>query len=304
MRTAGSSLQMEPSRPKSSSRACGPPSARISSSRPVPGLLEPRFGSGRDRNLRGPVGPDSTQLAPGPGRGHSHREHLGQQRDNRQEPLPYRSRRGSIRPRHRSLCDGRGRPIGINHRRGLRRPLPDRRKRPASGRIPRVGDGGPLHRDSYSITQDVDVAKLVTDRQAMTSCGWLLRKLASRFGGSRSRSPNQWRASSVRCRALPSYPEKALSFIAAAPRSSASSARGWPTHRMPSPRHSTQHRHFGRSRFHARSPGRRRHLRHARHRPPVGPWPHNSRLRHDRTHPHQRPGTHANTWAFARKQST
>ncbi len=34
---------------------------------------------------------------------------------------------------------------------------------------PRVGDGLPIRRDSYTITQDVDVAKLLTDRRTMTS---------------------------------------------------------------------------------------------------------------------------------------
>ena len=34
---------------------------------------------------------------------------------------------------------------------------------------PRVGDGLPVRRDSYAITQDVDVAKLHTDRRVMTS---------------------------------------------------------------------------------------------------------------------------------------
>ncbi len=36
---------------------------------------------------------------------------------------------------------------------------------------PRVGDSQAVRRDSYTITQDVDVAKLQTDRQAMTSWG-------------------------------------------------------------------------------------------------------------------------------------
>ncbi len=34
---------------------------------------------------------------------------------------------------------------------------------------PRVGDGQSFHRDSYFITHDVDVAKLLTDRRVMTS---------------------------------------------------------------------------------------------------------------------------------------
>ena len=34
---------------------------------------------------------------------------------------------------------------------------------------PRVGDGQPIRRDSYTITQDVDVAKLLTDRRVTTS---------------------------------------------------------------------------------------------------------------------------------------
>ena len=34
---------------------------------------------------------------------------------------------------------------------------------------PRVGDGRPIRRDSYAISQDVDVAKLLADRRVMTS---------------------------------------------------------------------------------------------------------------------------------------
>src|SRR5262249_50187337 len=34
---------------------------------------------------------------------------------------------------------------------------------------PRVGDGQPIRRESYTITQDVDVARLATDRRVMTS---------------------------------------------------------------------------------------------------------------------------------------
>jgi NAD+ synthase (glutamine-hydrolysing) len=37
------------------------------------------------------------------------------------------------------------------------------------GESSRVGDGLPIRRDSYTITQDVDVAKLLTDRRTMTS---------------------------------------------------------------------------------------------------------------------------------------
>src|SRR5262249_53902159 len=34
---------------------------------------------------------------------------------------------------------------------------------------PRVGDGGPIHRESYTITRDLDIARLRTDRRVMTS---------------------------------------------------------------------------------------------------------------------------------------
>ncbi|WP_406693795.1 NAD(+) synthase [Singulisphaera sp. Ch08] len=37
------------------------------------------------------------------------------------------------------------------------------------GESPRVGDGGPIHRGSYFLTQDVDIEKLKTDRRSTTS---------------------------------------------------------------------------------------------------------------------------------------
>jgi len=43
---------------------------------------------------------------------------------------------------------------------------------------PRVGDGGSIHRDSYFITQDVDVEKLGTDRRSTTSFDDCLKYLA------------------------------------------------------------------------------------------------------------------------------
>ena len=55
---------------------------------------------------------------------------------------------------------------------------------------PRVGDGQPIRRDSYTITQDVDVAKLLTDRRVTTSFddGSACVKPFRRF---RSRSPRR-----------------------------------------------------------------------------------------------------------------
>ena len=58
---------------------------------------------------------------------------------------------------------------------------------------PRVGDGQPIRRDSYTITHDVDVAKLLTDRRVTTSFddGSSLVKPFRRF---RSRWPRPWTA--------------------------------------------------------------------------------------------------------------
>ena len=71
--------------------------------------------------------------------GHGRGDHLaqpfGQQRDDRQEPVSHRSRRGSVGPDDLRLCDGRQRAVRIHHRRRLRRPLPDRRERPSAGRV-------------------------------------------------------------------------------------------------------------------------------------------------------------------------
>ena len=59
---------------------------------------------------------------------------------------------------------------------------------------PRVGDGQPIRRDSYAITQDVDVAKLLTDRRVTTSFddGSVVREARSAAFPSSLAAP--WRA--------------------------------------------------------------------------------------------------------------
>ena len=79
-----------------------------------------------------PVPPSSLS---GDGRGDDLAQPFGQQRDDRQEPVSHRSRRGPIGPHDRRLCDGRQRAVRIDDRRRLRRPLPDRRERPSAGRV-------------------------------------------------------------------------------------------------------------------------------------------------------------------------
>ena len=59
--------------PKSSWMPCEPRSAPIFFSRPRTRARRSRLGAGRDRDLRGSLGPDSTELASGTGRGHGHR---------------------------------------------------------------------------------------------------------------------------------------------------------------------------------------------------------------------------------------
>jgi NAD+ synthase (glutamine-hydrolysing) len=44
---------------------------------------------------------------------------------------------------------------------------------------PRVGDGGPIHRGSYFITQDVDIEKMQTDRRSTTSFDDCVKYLSS-----------------------------------------------------------------------------------------------------------------------------
>ena len=94
---------------------------------------------------------------------------LGQQRDDRQEPVSDRAGGGAIRPVHRGLR--------------LRRRGPSESTTDLvfgghcliaeNGRLlaesPRVGDGQTIRRDSYWITHDVDVAKLQSDRRDPTS---------------------------------------------------------------------------------------------------------------------------------------
>ena len=94
---------------------------------------------------------------------------------------------------------------------------------------PRVGDGQPVRRDSYSITRDVDVARLRTDRRVDDqlrrqprvdlgrSAAWP-SPLPRGDGGAAARRPGD----AVRAGEGPSC-------TAAAPRSSASSAPGWPS---------------------------------------------------------------------------
>ena len=79
--------------------------------------------------------PVPPSCAAGHGRGDDPAQPFGQQRDDRQEPVSHRSGRGPVGPIDRGVCDGRQRAIGIDDRRGFRRPLPDRRERPAAGRV-------------------------------------------------------------------------------------------------------------------------------------------------------------------------
>ena len=95
-------------------------------------------GDGRDarrRNLRGPVGAHPAQFEPGPGRGHGARQPVGQQRGHRQGRLPPATGGQPVRTVHGRLRLRLLRRLGIDHGRGVRRPLPDRRERRAPGRV-------------------------------------------------------------------------------------------------------------------------------------------------------------------------
>ena len=133
---------------------------------------------------------------------------------------------------------------------------------------PRVGDGQPIRRDSYMITQDVDVAKLQSDRRVMTSfddASPLVKpfrriafSLSETMDGLKREVPGTpfvpdegpelhrrcAEIFGIQCAGLAKRIERLPTGIAA------------------------QHRHFGRPRFHARRSGRGHDLRHARPRPP------------------------------------
>ncbi len=101
---------------------------------------------------------------------------------------------------------------------------------------PRVGDGQPVRRESYCITRDVDVARAADRpprhdqlrRPPVRRCG--------RSDASPSRFHRRWRGSSAWCRGRRSCRRRVPSCTAVAPRSSASSARGWPSGSSSSPR--------------------------------------------------------------------
>ena len=130
----------------------------------------------------------------------------------------------------RRLCDGRLRAVRVDDRRGLRRPLPDRRERPAcSPSRPGSATASRSAATRTAITRDVDVARLRTDRRVMTSFDDSLsfaaavpprglRAVAETMEGLKREVPG-----------TPFVPSEGPSCTAAAPRSSASSARGWPS---------------------------------------------------------------------------
>ena len=184
----------------------------------------------RRRDLRGPLGAGAAQRTPGDGRGDGAGQPLGEQRDDRQEPVSHRPGRRPVGPMRGGLCDGRLRAVRVDDRRRLRRPLPDRRERRAAGRVapgrrrpaapPRVVRHHPGRgrrpaadrppRDDQLRRQPL-VAPAVPPRRRSP--------LATDDGGPASRRAGH----AVRAR------RRAPSCTADAPRSSASSARGWPS---------------------------------------------------------------------------
>ena len=156
---------------------------------------------------------------------------------------------------------------------------------------PRVGDGQPIRRDSYSITHDVDVAKLLTDRRVTTSFddGWSLVKpfrlvpfsLAETHGRLEARGTGHAVRTGGRARASPPLRRDLRHPV----------RRAGQANRAAPAEHAAQSRYLRRPRFHARASGHGHDVRHARPRPPADPRPDHARLRHDPAHPDQCPGT-------------
>ncbi len=88
----------------------------------------------RGRALRGSLGPAAAQHRPCAGRGHPHRQPLGQRRDGRQGRVPAAAGVRAVGPAFLRVPLRRRRTGRIQHRHGVCRPRPDRRERPAAGR--------------------------------------------------------------------------------------------------------------------------------------------------------------------------
>ena len=155
---------------------------------------------------------------------------------------------------------------------------------------PRVGDGQPIRRDSYTITQDVDVAKLHTDRRVTTSFddGSSFVKpfrrvpfaLAETMDGLKREVPG-----------TPFVPPEGPELHRRCAEIFGIQCAGLAKRIEQLPAgHAAQSRHLRRPRFHARAPGRGHDLRHARPRPPADPRPDDARLRHHPADPDQRAG--------------
>ncbi len=136
-RAAGSARPSAPSRPRSTwgVSACRSGSIFSSSCGAVKADRDRRqvvVGVEVCEDLWVPVPPER---ASGHGRSDGPAQPLGQQRDDRQEPVSRRAGRRPVGPLDRRVCDGRLRAVRVDDRRGLRRPLPDRRERPLARRV-------------------------------------------------------------------------------------------------------------------------------------------------------------------------
>ena len=152
----------------------------------------------------------------------------------------------------------------------------------------RVGDGQPIRRDSYTITQDVDIAKLQSDRRVTTTFddGSVMVKpfrtvpfaLAKTLEGLEANG--SW--NTICPGGGPGAPSPLRRNLRHPVR------RAGQANRAPSAENATLYRHFWRTGLDARAIGRGRDLRQSRAGPGINPWDHHARIRYDATNSNQR----------------
>ena len=165
---------------------------------------------------------------------------------------------------------------------------------------PRVGDGQPIRRDSYWITRDVDVAKLLSDRRVSTSfeqgprfsrpCRRIAFGLAPAMSGPQAVCPGHSLRAGGRARTAPPLRRDLRHPVRGAGQA----------HRAAAAPDAAEHRDLRRARLHALALGRRQDVRPSGHRPAPDPRTDDARLRHDRADQDQRPGPHAAPWRLVR----
>ena len=291
-RADGSARRSARSRRRSSWAAGACRSASTCCSRRRAGRVKEGRGAGRrGRDLRGPLGAGAARAALQAMAGATVlREPLGEQRDDRQEPVSHRPGRRAVGPMRGGLRDGRLRADRVDHRRRLRRALPDRRERRAAGG---VAPGG---------RRPADPPRLVRDHPRRGR-----RPAADRPPGHDQLRRQPLVAAAVPPRGLRRWrPEMeglhrdvaGTPFVPVGPRAASPLRRdlrhpvrrAGQADRAAPDRHAAEYRHLRRARFDPVAAGRRDDLRHAGPRPPPGPRADDARLRHDPADADQRPG--------------